>query len=405
MMTQAQLPSNDAASKGQAPAGTSNSTNIAIQSLHAFRDGVISRIERSCDGPWWLARSTLFCVLLSLFFAFPNLNHTYQGSRARATVEKIQDLHKFWSNLTPQSPEHFRVVAYRITVELIAHTFGFGIRGCFALHALSGAVLIAALLTLANRIFGDKVIATLLTAAASTSYAGASAFLEVRANFDGIALLLVVLAMLTRQPLFIAALVVMSGFTDERGVVAAGFVFLWWAMQVTFKAQNWKSFLPPLAVIAGCVAYLAIRLTIQSKYGLRWETGNFAPFGLLNNGLMGIWSGLEGLWFPVGLGVIIAIRRRLWWLCVSTAMVAAVIVCGAISVADMTRSMIYLLPCVFIAAKLLREDSDNKCLRNFFFIAAVISVIWPGYYVGGKSTVWLMYPLPVQLLRFMLKLA
>jgi len=33
------------------------------------------------------------------------------------------------------------------------------------------------------------------------------------------------------------------------------------------------------------------------------------------------------------------------------------------------------------------------------FLSTLISVLWPMYYVGGKSTIWWVYPLPLQLIR------
>ena len=189
MSKQDQLPPNIPGSKEQVAASVGRHSNMASHSLHAFRNEVISRLERFCDGPWWLARSAAFCVLLSLFLAFPNLKCDYHGARADATVAKIRDLDKFWRTLTPQSPEHARVVAYRITVPLIARALGVELRGCYVLHALSGVILILAMLALSFQISGDKVVATLLTAAGSSGYAVSGSFLEERANFDGIALM------------------------------------------------------------------------------------------------------------------------------------------------------------------------------------------------------------------------
>jgi hypothetical protein len=114
---------------------------------------------------------------------------------------------------------------------------------------------------------------------------------------------------------------------------------------------------------------------------------------------MGIWTALEGGWLLVVLAFVALYHRKKWILAVYAPMILSLIVV-AMSVIDITRSMAYLLPSLPIALSVLASDTP-KNLRYVVLTSAIISLLWPTYYAGGKSSIWWQYPLPMQLVRWL----
>jgi len=67
-------------------------------------------------------------------------------------------------------------------------------------------------------------------------------------------------------------------------------------------------------------------------------------------------------------------------------------------VADTTRSMAYCLPAVFVALTALSPKQTEKLSA----IAAAISVVVPSFYLEGSAGFFWLYPLPLQIARWLL---
>ncbi|HEY5731601.1 MAG TPA: hypothetical protein VIS72_16250, partial [Anaerolineales bacterium] len=150
------------------------------------------------------------------------------------------------------------------------------------------------------------------------------------------------------------------------------------------------------------------RYYIAHKYGLIMEdqnavlvTGQLKIIGFINNIPMAIWTALEGLWLVIVVAILSLWRRNrlAFWLYILP--IAFMIFLGA-SVNDMTRSMAYIFPAVFIGFLVMWSDLTSDQLRDFSLLVFAICLFWPAYSAGGKSTVWWHYPLPMQIIRWVI---
>jgi len=205
-------------------------------------------------------------------------------------------------------------------------------------------------------------------------------------------------------PSLIGPAVLLACFTDERAVIAAGFVFVWWAIHNTIQQKEHNIFINvrSFSVMIGLVLYLAARLILMRIYGIRSfteATGEFQLFNQINNAPMGIWTALEGGWFIVllALGTLWSKKRYLMFIVFSLLMILQIT--GALAVVDITRSMAYLLPALFVAVAILEKETNDQ-LESFYLLSTIVRIGWMTYYAGGKSSIWLFYPLPVQLIRW-----
>jgi hypothetical protein len=250
---------------------------------------------------------------------------------------------------------------------------------------------------LAERETGDRVTATFLTLAFALTYAGSVAFLEVRANFDATALLFLAVAALAIKLRWVFLATFAATWTDERAIFAASLVFLFHALKQRGTAA---------AVAAAVVVHTILRFVLAQIYDLTDPLliGGDAYFtDQFNNLPLGLWTGLEGMWLLVGAACVVLWHHRQKFALTSYLFFMAGVTALAIAVIDVTRSMIYLLPAVFVAVRILSRTSIPD-LRKLAGWAFALSFVWPVYYVGGNHSAWWAYPLPLQAVRYVVGL-
>lgn len=351
----------------------------------------------------WLIKVTLFALILTLFFASPGLTSDRSEiltKRATAVAMQIEDLQLFWETSEPTN------AMFRITVPLIASVLGIGLKGTLILQFLTGILIFLLVGSIVERETGDRLIAFYATVLVALIYPGTAAFLETRYYFDSFAYLFLLAALWFRSPFSVGLLVLLAGFTDERALIASGFVFLWWTIKENDSYSRFKSFFNKrsLAVVIALFVYIGIRLFLQRFYGIQTRSearSEFLFFDQINNSVMGIWSGLEAGWILVSLATIVMIIKERWLALSVFVGVIAVQVVAALSVVDITRSMGYLLPSLLVAILILVKENEVN-LKTYVMVACFVSLIALNYGVGGKSSIWLFYPLPIQLLRLMM---
>ena len=374
-----------------------------LQTASELINKINSKISLMLTGKLWMIKVTLFALILSLFFASPSFTSDRSDiltKRAAAVAMQIEDLQLFWETNEPSN------AMFRVTVPLIASMLGIGLKGTLVLQFLTGILIFLLVGSIVERETGNRLIAFYATLLVALIYPGTAAFLESRYYFDSFAYLFLLAALWFRSPVSIGFLVLLAGFTDERALIASGFVFLWWTIKEGGDYSRSKSFFNKrsVAVVIALIIYIGIRLFLQSHYGIQtWSEARseFLLFDQINNSVMGIWSGLEAGWILVSLATIVMIIKERWLALSVFVGVIAVQVVAALSVVDITRSMGYLLPSLLVAILILVKEKEVN-LKTYVVVACFVSLIALNYGVGGKSSIWLFYPLPIQLLRLMM---
>ena len=352
-----------------------------------------ARVGRLVSTPQWAWTLALWCVLFSLFFAFPTytqIDHaTFEVVHHKGEVLFDQD------NYGEQ--DRGFLFTFRVLVPLVGGMLNLGTAGYFVLQAVVGFLLFVVVARLVERETSDRVTATFLTLGLALTYAGSVAFLEVRANFDGTALLFLAVAALAVKPLGVFLATFAATWTDERAIFAASLVLLFHALKQSSTAS---------AVALAVVVHAILRFVLTQIYDLTDPLliGGHAYFtDQFNNLPLGLWTGLESLWLLVGAACVVLWHHRQKYALMSYFFFMAGVTALAIAVIDVTRSMIYLLPAVFVAVRILSRTSIPD-LRKLAGYALALSLVWPVYYVGGNHSAWWAYPLPLQAVRYVLGL-
>ena len=120
----------------------------------------------------------------------------------------------------------------------------------------------------------------------------------------------------------------------------------------------------------------------------------------INNLPAGCWTALEGGWLLVlAAAVVLARRRRFLFLTMNLGAIAMVLTAARL-VLDITRSMAYVLPALFVALDVLSEVESVPDLRLLCGASSLVSILSPNYYVEGVNLIYWNVPLPVRLLSW-----
>ncbi len=379
-----------------------NSDQFMLEhALVKIYNSIIVKCETFTNKKNWILITTVLLPLIVFFFAFPS----YEGlqgefvSSWNAVLNQVQDpfVHHVYD-----SNSHNSKLLFRITMPLIAHVLHLNVIGILVVQAIFGTLLFYFAIRLFERITRDKVTALLLTLSLTFTYAGRVSFTEIRGMFDGLALFFLVTSMYFKNPVLIFISVFLASWTDERALIASSLVFLYWMYSNNFSGNRFF-YTQTLAVLAGWIAYFGTRYILILFFDFETNAGGVGLSLLINqvnNTPMAVWSALEGNWLLVIAALYIALKTRKYTFSFLYAGGIVLLLLVSLSVLDLTRSMAYVLPSMFLAIALIKETETLSIMRKLAVTAAVISFIYPAYYTADVYYIGWTYPLPLQLLRY-----
>jgi hypothetical protein len=374
-------------------------------------------LHRRCDialdalvtGPHWKSKALLFIMVLTLFRAFPSydaLNWTY----VRATWQNVQPLldHPLADPAKlPGSALDPRLVnlTFRRTVLVLARLLHLGEAALLILFGLLGVLLLWEALAVTYAVTASKRTAVFLCLGAACIWPGEAAFHDLRGGyFDAAGLCLLVLALSRSSMLMIAGCVFLAAWTDERALIASYFVYLFFVARSPCAGIRKAILGKPGAVIAAWVGYFVTRAYYTATHSLTATSGGIGLstfFQQANVIPLGIWTGLEGLWLIVFCGICAMIVQKRYLFAASFGGVLSVLMLSALAITDVTRTVSYCFPAVFVAISFLAESAPMKQVEKLTMIAGLVSFLVPTYYVQGSTGFWWLYPLPVHVIRWL----
>jgi len=371
--------------------------------INGFTGAVLSRCESFVRLKQWKLILSLLLPLSVLFFSFPSYERI--GTEYQEYWQAVNEKSSSPFAVKEYAPEsHEAKLTFRMTVPLLACVLSLKTTGILLLQGVFGFLLFLVSVYLFEKITEDPVAALLLTLSLSFIWAGRCAFVELRGIFDAVALFFLIFSMCFRNPLLVFAGVFLAAWTDERGLIASSLVLLYWWISAGFTLR--KAFTPQsISVIFAWVAYFLTRYALIHVFHFKTVVGNNLGISCfisqMSNLPGGVWTALEGNWVLVCIALFLLIRKKdfLQAFAFSLSMVLLVVV--AMAVIDITRSMAYLLPAMFIAVLVIRKKGTETplFLRNAVLLSTVVSFLYPAYYVNGPfQTLW-TYPFPLYILR------
>jgi len=363
-------------------------------------------IDKLLAAPYWKLKALVAVAAISLFRAFPN--YDVLGTLFFETTWHNVQLkfdHPMLDTSRIFAPgSHQSNLTFRLTVPLLAHVLHLHEVGVLIFSALAGFVLWYLVLKVAFTLTASKRVALFLCLTTACTWPGTAAFHELRGGYyDALALCLLLAATAASSSPLATLFLFLAAWTDERALVASSFVFLLYLFSNTGGIRRF-TMAKPAAVVAAAAGYLGIRayLTAAHPYALSvsgvgisvlWQQTNVIP--------LAIWSGLGGGWILVIFCLFTLFRQKRYLAAAGFGAVLIVMTGVSLAAVDVTRGMAYCLPAVFVALAVLGSSERTKQLERLAAICAVISLLVPTFYLEGSSGLWWLYPLPIQIARWM----
>jgi hypothetical protein len=343
----------------------------------------------------WLLIGTLLCALLPPIFSWPELPQM-PGEADAAWRQYWREVVRLkvdnpWFDYTRAFPAESNQAKrnFRITVPILAHATGFGIRAVPAVRFTLQAVLIVCLLLAAERACGDRVAALAASLAVAGTYVGTSVWMDDWGWFDNCAQALMLLALVLRRPFWACAALMAAAFTDERALIAAPLIALYHAWTGGGRGLAWA----PVAAVPG---YLLARLLVGAALRIATASAGIATADMvlpnLHVSALGAWSALEGGWLLVAIACLAAARAGSWRAAVFLALASAVPVMASVAVIDFSRSASYAFPATLAALALWSSRVpkggvavDRATLRRWTAVAAAVSLLSPNVFIMGRT--------------------
>ena len=367
--------------------------------LNAGIDGLLA-------GPSWKLKALAAIAVISLFRAFPN--YDVLGTLFFETTWHDVQLkfdHPMLDTSRIFAPgSHQSNLTFRLTVPLLAHVLHLHEAGVLIFSALAGFVLWYLVLKVAFTLSSSKRVALFVCLTTACTWPGTAAFHELRGGYyDALALCLLLAAMASSSSLLATLLLFLAAWTDERALVASSFVFLLYLFSNTGGIRR-HIVAKPAAVVAAAAGYLGIRayLTAAHPYAFSISGVGISVLRQQTNVVpLAIWSGLGGSWILVIFCLLTLFRQKRYLAAAVFGAVLIVMIGVSLAAVDVTRGMAYCLPAVFVALAVLGSSERTKQLDRLAAICAVISFLVPTFYLEGGSGLFWLYPLPMQIVRWM----
>jgi hypothetical protein len=362
-------------------------------------NNIIHTITRSNN---WLLLSSLLLTAIALFFGFPSYGDTS---------------FKEWQPLFEQAADpfasgrygggsHAGKLAFRLVIPLIIHFTHLGIKGVLVLLGIVGMLNFYMVMRLADKILHNRHQAFIIGLCTAFIYFGKCSFIELRGTmYDGLAIFFLLCALNAGNNILMTLCIFIAPWCDERALIASSLVWLFYFVKNEDKSIAVRFFtVNAFCVYLAWATYFGIRYWLAHRYGLHSSTAGVGIHVLLNqvnNIPIGTWSALEGLWILLLYSMLLLYRNKkiIEWL--MYAGICSLILFIGLSVVDITRSVVYIVPAVFTALLIIARHDEQKLLGRLLVGALVLCFAYPAYYTGGKSSIWWTYPLPLQCLRFL----
>lgn len=366
-------------------------------------------IEKKTDSKYWLWKLAIFCAILSWCLATPPYTVS-ASSDAWAFIEiQVADL---------LHPTHYEVyirrenMVMRWMLPLMYFITGHSIVLVLVIQGILGVIFLYLFSREVFRQTNDKVLTVFFALGLSNIFVFSWFFVDTAGYGDGFAYFFLLLALLIRNPALLFVCLQFAFFTDERAIIASGYVVLWWMTRslIEHDEKGGPGFIeivksafvrPAWVVWVALAVYIAFRRYIMSTYfpdHLYTTMGTPVLFldthrwGLGNS----LWTSFEGTWLLLlTAGFILWQAGRRWhFLALLTGFIVLIIT--GILVHDIDRAYGYGFPFLLISSLILSRLIPLAEYRKLVFVMALICVISPMCFTLGYNKVIWAEPLPIK---------
>ena len=382
--------------------------------LENFYESFCSWSESKLADKGWLLKLTIFAVLISLFLAFPP--YSLLVSHLKTDGVKLDA----WVFIQNQAQDLFHPkdmdydvrrenMILRWTLPFLSFLTNHNVVLILLAQALCGVFFLYDIGRYVFRISADKVVTGFFVLAIANIFVSVWTFADIHGYGDGFAYFFLLTALLSRHPSVIFISLQIAFFTDERAVVAGGYLLLWWIVVKAYQKQDFSLlgivrnglFGESAVVWVAWLCYFGVRNYVLATY---FPNHSYSTIGTPvlfanahRNGLgSSIWSAFEGTWLLMGSALLALFLTRRYWLIAALFIGFTVLLATGIYVHDIDRALSYGFPFILAAFFILYQTASESSLRLILFFTMIICIMHPQvFYMGYNKILWLE-PLPVK---------
>lgn len=366
-------------------------------------------IDKKAEGQYWLWKLAIFCAVLSWCLAVPPYT-VIHGSDAWAFIEiQVTDL---------LHPHHYEVfirrenMVMRWMLPLMYFITGHSIVLVLIIQGMLGILFLYLFSKEVFRQTNDKVLTVFFALGLSNLFVFSWFFVDTAGYGDAYAYFFLLLALLVRHPALLFVCLQFAFFTDERAIIASGYVVLWWMTRSVidngqkggpgFMDLVKSAFSRPVWVVwVALIVYIAFRRYIMSTYfpdHLYTTMGTPVLFSDVHRWGLGnsLWTSFEGTWLVLGTAGFALWRAGWRWHFLALLVGFTVLIITGILVHDIDRAYGYGFPFLLTSSLILSRMIPLAEFRKLVFIMAVICIISPMCYTLGYNKVVWAEPLPMK---------
>jgi len=369
-----------------------------------FRESLLGRLSELSESlELWLSRGffvkTILCALfVSYFFHFPNYSNIARENPNKVLLE-IKDSVFQQLDYPPQT--HASKKTLRISIPLILKAFSVDtVYGIHLVFCFFNLLFLSGLILWMKAETTDVVFTFLFTIGFVCIFPGNSGFCDTKGWGDIIPFTMLLFATICRNPVIVFCSLLVAFLGDERSVVGAMFVGMWWYWKrPPSKFKLLLSFHHPqiTAIVIAGIAFWAVRFYMAHVLGFENKLGavGLAILSLPKEYIaLGFWSSFEAYWLFALVPAVYLFQQRLRLFGVVYSVAVILLIVAGYTVHDITKSLSYgYLACVGGALFLHRYWSNQNEVQLLVLILALLCLIAPTQHIYGAH--WLYAPFPV----------
>jgi hypothetical protein len=375
-----------------------------------YIDSIIADIERRLAflirGKYWLWKVTFISVFLFVIIDFSgNMSklvyyrsfindYVKQGkldtahSIIKAQSEDYFGFFKTGQDTSIESYQHEAKMKFRLFLPTLVRILGakyFEVWLYFLMFVL-GFFYIYVIAKMSLIILGentDRMLVLFFVAGFTNLYAGGGSFiLDIVPYGDFFAFLFLLLSIYSRNTLVIFLCCQCAFWVDERALVNAVFVILWWIFTpFNGKEFNLKFTFQAIAVIVSGMIYVAIRqyLTVYHHLNDATYIGEFITTFKENLKMLSlrIWAGFDGMWMLIIMALMILFKEKNYPFLLTLLGSVLISVSFAFIAYDVNRGISYGFIALLLSLAVCKNYLSEKELKYVLIVCFLVSILSP----------------------------
>lgn len=387
--------------------------------LENFYHSFLLWLESKLSAKTWLWQLVFFSVILSLFLAFPPytllIDHlSANGMKLDAWVFIQNQSHDLFHPKDIEYDVRRENMIFRWFLPLLSLLTGHQVLLIIVFQAILGVLFLYKTGKYIYSISNDKITTAFFVLSVSNIFVSVWTFADVHGYGDGFAWFFLLVALFNTNPVIIFLCLQAAFFTDERAVVAGGYLLLWWIVTKAWEKNDFSfgmfiknAFTAESSVVwTAWLVYFAIRFYVQFTYFPHHHYSTIGTPVLFadahRNGLgSSIWATFEGTWLIMFAAALILYLTKRYLLLSALIFGFIILTATGIYVHDIDRALSYGFPFLLISMFVLVKTASVSSIRIILFFAMIICISHPQvFYMGYNKILWLE-PLPVKVFMFL----